>query len=176
MTGASATAAGIVCPGFGVVGDEPADKYVLGCPVQGTLGRITDLTVELGGDPAYVKAARDHTAMVLATWDLKCHIPGAALVVSELMTNAIRHATPPGIAVARPVLLRLVRRGRKVMCLVGDCSDRPPTLIEADHVAETGRGLHLVAAHSDRWSWARRRYKPGKWVWALLSPPSSASR
>jgi hypothetical protein len=62
------------------------------------------------------------------------------------------------------------------MCLVADVSDRPPVLTETDFAAETGRGLHLGAAHSLRWDWVQRRHRPGKWVWALLLPPVEASR
>jgi two-component sensor histidine kinase len=103
-------------------------------------------------------------------------VSAATLVVSELVTNAQRHAPPADATVDGPILLRLVRRGQDVMCLVADASDRPPVLVEADFVAETGRGLHLVAAYSRRWDWARRRHRPGKWVWALLSPPIDSPR
>jgi hypothetical protein len=69
-----------------------------------------------------------------------------------------------------------VRRGQDLLCLVADASDRPPALTEAEFDAETGRGLQLVAAHSRRWDWTHRRRRPGKWVWALLSPTIDASR
>jgi len=168
MTGVSVTTIGIICPGFGVVSDEAPDENALATPLR----RAADLTMEIGGDPSCVKAGRDHTAAVLAAWELNGLISAATLVVSELVTNAQRHASPAD----RPILLRLVRRGQNVMCLVADASDRPPALVEADFVAETGRGLHLVAAYSRRWDWARRRHRPGKWVWALLSPPIDAPR
>jgi anti-sigma regulatory factor (Ser/Thr protein kinase) len=185
MTGTSVTTAGIVCPGFGVVSDEPPDDDALKAHVrvQDQLAahlRATvdwrDLTMELEGDPACVKAVRQHTAAVLAAWGLNGHIPDATLVVSELVTNALCHAAPADTTPGRPILLRLVRRGQDLLCLVADASDRPPVLAEADFAAETGRGLHLVAAHSRRWDWVHRRHRPGKWVWALLSPPIDTSR
>jgi anti-sigma regulatory factor (Ser/Thr protein kinase) len=185
MTGSSVTTAGIVCPGFGVVSDEPPDDDASKAHVRAedefeahlsaTVDR-RDLTMELEGDPACVKAVRHHTAAVLAAWGLNGHIPDATLVVSELVTNAVCHAAPADIKPGRPILLRLVRHGQDLLCLVADASDRPPVLAEADFVAETGRGLHLVAAHSRRWDWAHRRHRPGKWVWALLPPPIDAPR
>jgi two-component sensor histidine kinase len=180
MTATSVTTAGIVCPGFGVVSDEPFDEDALAAHVHveeelAAHIRATidwrDLTMELEEDPACVKAIRHHTAAVLSAWGLNDHVPAATLVVSELVTNALCHAAPADTAPARPLLLRLVRRGQDLLCLVADASDLPPVPAEADYAAETGRGLHLVAAHSRRWDWAHRRHRPGKWVWALLSPP-----
>jgi len=169
MTPASVTTAGIICPGFGAVSDEPPDEAALA-----TRLRRDDLTLKLREDPAYVKVGRDHTAAVMSAWGLSTIIPDATLVASELVTNALRHAVSG--TTGGPVLLRLVRRGQDAMCLVADGSDRPPELVEPDFVAETGRGLHLVAANSRRWHWARRRHRPGKWVWALLPLPGDARR
>jgi hypothetical protein len=120
--------------GFGLVSDEPPGEDASGAPPA--VHRCDDLTMGLGTDPACVKAARDHTAAVLAAWGLNGHIPNATLVVSELVANVLR--------------------GHDVMCLVADVSDRSPVLTETDCAAETGRGLHLVAAHSLRWDWAQR--------------------
>lgn len=170
MTGTSVTTFGIVCPGFGAVSDKPPDEDALT-----TRLRRDDLTMKLGGDLACVKVGRDHTAAVLSAWGLHGLIPAATLVVSELVTNALRHAAPADGTAGRPISLRLVRRGQDVMCLVADASDRPPQLIEPDVATETGRGLHLVAAYSRRWHWAHRGDRPGKWVWALLSPPIDTS-
>jgi anti-sigma regulatory factor (Ser/Thr protein kinase) len=141
MTGTSVTTAGIVCPGFGVVRDEPPDDHAskahvhvedeLKAHLRATIdGR--DLTMELEADPACVRAVRHHTAAVLAAWGLNGHIPDATLVVSELVTNALCHAAPADTAPGRPILLRLVRRGQDLLCLVADASDRPPALAEAD--------------------------------------------
>lgn len=177
MVGTPVTRADIVCPEFGLIMDQPDGEDDPDISLHMAIRPRDDLTIALGDDLTWVKYARDHTAAVMSAWELAGHVPAATLVVSELVTNALRHALPYAMSRPRPpVLLRLVRRRRSVMCLVADPSDRPPVLAEADFAAETGRGLYLVAAHSRRWDWAPRRDRPGKWVWALLPPPADASR
>jgi Histidine kinase-like ATPase domain len=168
-------ASGIVCPGFGPVSDQPSGEDALSALRSGTVPRRADLTMGLEPAPPSIKVARDRTADILAAWELNAHRADATLVVSELVTNALRHAAPAD-RVDWAILLRLVRHGRQVMCLVADPSDRPPKLTEAGLAGETGRGLQLVAACSRRWDWAWRRHRPGKWVWALLLPPEDATR
>jgi hypothetical protein len=85
------TTVGIVCPGFGLVSDESPGEDASGAPPA--VHRCDDLTMGLGTDPACVKAARDHTAAVLAAWGLNGQIPNATLVVSELVTNVLRDAS-----------------------------------------------------------------------------------
>jgi hypothetical protein len=160
---------GTACPTFGAVSDEPPDTDVCGLSLRLLAPRRNDLTLDLTGDPACVKTARDHTAAIMAVWRLDGRIPEATLIVSELVTNAVRHAGGTS-------LLRLIHHDRSVLCLVADGSDRPPVLLDTDFSAERGRGLQLVAAHCERWNWVRRRQRPGKWVWALISPPPSVSR
>ncbi|WP_329236096.1 ATP-binding protein [Actinoallomurus sp. NBC_01490] len=177
MVGTPVTRAEIVCPEFGLIMDHPDGEDDPGISLHIKTRPGDDLTIALGDDLTWVKFARDRTAAVMSAWGLGGHIPAATLVVSELVTNALRHALPSvEVRPHPPVLLRLVRRRRSVVCLVADPSDRPPVLAEADFAAETGRGLYLVAAHSRRWDWAPRRDRPGKWVWALLPPPADASR
>jgi hypothetical protein len=177
MVGTPGTRAKIVCPEFGLIMDHPDDEDEPDISPYMTIGQYDDLTIALGEDLTWVKIARDRTAAVMSAWGLGGHVPAATLVVSELVTNALRHALPSvEVRPHPPVLLRLMRRGRSVMCLVADPCDHPPVLAEADFAAETGRGLYLVAAHSRRWDWAPRRDRPGKWVWALLPPPADASR
>ena len=78
-----------------------------------------------------------------------------AIVVSELMTNALRHAlggsgdTRP----RRPIRLGLLQPGPCVLCAVADPSKAAPALRTPGSLAETGRGLHIICALSDQWGY-----------------------
>lgn len=122
-----------------------------------------------------VPAARNITAATLRAWGLEELSEAMTLVVSELVTNALRHARPTvGAAQQASIHLYLVRQGRDVACLVTDASNLAPVrkeLVDGNVVAETGRGLHIVAACSRRWGWTRLGPGGGKAVWALFRPP-----
>jgi anti-sigma regulatory factor (Ser/Thr protein kinase) len=101
-------------------------------------------------------------------------VANTALVVSELVTNAVRHGHVRG----RLVELRLVYDLEKAVTVeVSDAGDRrlPPTApCPADvALAESGRGLALVAAFSD--AWGVRDRVVGKTVWARLLVASRPS-
>jgi len=73
--------------------------------------------------------------------------------VSELLTNALRHARPqPGdTRLWRPIRLGVVQPGRCVLCAVADSSTAVPAPRTPGSLAETGRGLHSGGALSDGW-------------------------
>jgi len=112
-------------------------------------------------DPACACVARDFTGVTLAEWGADALVFDAQLVISELVTNAMRHAG--GV-----VQLRLVRSGAQVACVVSDGSVAPPTLAAEDCFAESGRGLHLVQALTSSWGWIAV-HDQGKLVWAILN-------
>jgi Histidine kinase-like ATPase domain len=89
--------------------------------------------------------------------------------VSELLTNALRHArAQPGDARPwRPMRLGLVQPGRCVLCAVADSSTAVPAPRTPGSLAETGRGLHIVGALSDRWGYTTPA-GTGRVVWALF--------
>jgi hypothetical protein len=143
-----------------------------------------------------VRTAREFTKLTLNRWQLTDLFDDIALVASELVTNALRHAlAPAGMPGAAPaqrtsswgrrgaqdpisrqldatqgcsplIRLSLVRRAPQVVCAVSDPSTDGPVAREADFIAESGRGLHLVDSFSQSWGW--HPVAAGKVVWALF--------
>ncbi|MFE1907407.1 ATP-binding protein [Streptomyces gardneri] len=108
--------------------------------------------------------ARRLVAAVLVRWELPELTESAELIVSELVTNAVRHARTCGASV-RVVVTRV--SGDRVQVAVTDLDQRPPVLVQAGPDEESGRGLALVAALCESWGWERRQW--GKRVWAELA-------
>lgn len=115
--------------------------------------------------------AREFTRHVMQSWGLAVLAEDATLVVSELVTNALRHGVA-GTAEGLPAGVELMwcRRAGLTACVVIDPGPDLPLLMPPDHAAETGRGLHVVEALSAAWGWARLS-GPGKAVWATLRAP-----
>jgi Histidine kinase-like ATPase domain len=123
-----------------------------------------------GTDAKAVPAARDFATATLRRWGVAERCNDVAVVVTELLTNALAHALPtPGPAQAgRAVQLGLLQPGPCVLCIVADPSQQPPVLKHPGALAETGRGLYLVTAFSDGWGHAPLG-DLGKAVWAMFS-------
>ncbi|MDX6349029.1 MAG: hypothetical protein QOF84_3819 [Streptomyces sp.] len=113
-------------------------------------------TWDLPADPAVVSEARKLAALQVAAWGLEDCMFVTELVVSELVTNAIRHAAPP-------IRLRLIQDGA-LICEVSDSSSNSPHLHRARVTDEGGRGLMLVAQLTERWG--SRQTPTGKTIWA----------
>lgn len=153
-------------------------------------------TCELAARPESAKTARDFTRLTLHDWRMSRLSDVAELVVSELVTNALRH----GLLSARwmpgehPIRLRLLRQDPYLMCMVTDPDTAGPVRIDSHGGAESGRGLQVVEACSVRWGWQPLdgraldgedepvagdgrvraeggRVREGKVVWALLQSP-----
>ena len=122
--------------------------------------------LELAALPAAVRDARYHTRRVLAGWDLRALGEPAELVVSELVTNAIRACQAAGTH--GQVRLRLASDRARVLIEVQDCSPQLPVPAGATDDDENRRGLCLVEAMSVAWDWYPDRASGGKVVWALL--------
>ncbi|MER6155748.1 SpoIIE family protein phosphatase [Streptomyces sp. NPDC001868] len=113
-------------------------------------------TWELPADPARVSEVRSAALRQLADWGLDEAAFAAELMLSELVTNAIRHG-------GGPIRVRLLR-DRSLICEVSDTSSTAPHLRRAATTDEGGRGLFLVAQLSQSWG---TRYTPeGKVIWA----------
>lgn len=131
-----------------------------------------------GQDTRSVGTARDFCLSTMRRWGVTDRGDDVAVVVSELLTNALRHAVPqarhpgaPGSLAGRhrwPVRVGLVQPGQFVLCAVADPSPRPPEPKDPDYLAENGRGLHVIEALSDRWGFTVPA-ESGKVVWALFS-------
>ncbi|MER5739108.1 ATP-binding protein [Streptomyces sp. NPDC002262] len=121
-----------------------------------------------------VRGARKFTSATLDSWDLGDRFDDVALVVSELVTNALRHAAPEGSPdepQGPPVRLHLMRWASRLVCAVRDPSRQSPEARggEEDFSAESGRGLFLVESFSDSWGWhPLAGTLQGKVVWALF--------
>ncbi|MFJ5997715.1 SpoIIE family protein phosphatase [Streptomyces sp. NPDC092370] len=111
---------------------------------------------EMSADPALVGEVRASAMRWLTDRGLDETAFAVELILSELITNAIRHG-------AEPIRVRLLY-GRTLICEVSDASDTAPHLRRAASTDEGGRGLFLVAQLSQ--SWGTRYLPEGKVIWA----------
>ncbi|GHE09040.1 SpoIIE family protein phosphatase [Streptomyces alanosinicus] len=116
---------------------------------------------ELPPDPAMVADARNTTTEQLGAWGLDDLAFTTELIVSELVTNAIRYATGP-------VHVRLIR-DRTLICEVSDTGHTSPHLRHAETDDEDGRGLFIIAQMAQRWG--TRYTATGKTIWVEQSLP-----
>ncbi|GAA2719884.1 ATP-binding protein [Streptomyces luteosporeus] len=110
-----------------------------------------------------VRTARTLVRDTLHEWGLDAVVDVTVLLVSELVTNSLRHATGP-------IGLRMYSHaGPSLLVEVSDPLPDPPRERAADTDDEGGRGLQLVASASRRWG--TRPGNQGKTVWFELSLP-----
>jgi anti-sigma regulatory factor (Ser/Thr protein kinase) len=147
-----------------------------GCLAMPCRMRLTDLlrspaceatTTPLPPQADSVKTARDVTRATLRGWGLSELGDDAALVVSELVTNAVRYALRPK-SCGEGITLMLLRVARHVVLAVSDPSEQAPIPKEPDFISENGRGLYIVETYSNRWGWDPLE-SGGKAVWALFT-------
>ncbi|MFG2292849.1 SpoIIE family protein phosphatase [Streptomyces sp. NPDC048603] len=111
---------------------------------------------EVSPDPAEVSRVRNACAGRLAEWGLEDIAFTTELILSELITNAIRYG-------AEPIRVRLLH-DRSLICEVSDGSSTSPHMRRAEDTDEGGRGLFLVSQYAKRWG---TRYIPrGKIIWS----------
>jgi hypothetical protein len=150
--------------GAGTGPDQPRPAGIRR-PAEGCLPRVAVRTP--GRDLASVAVIRGFTRSTLQRWDATRRSDDITLVVSELLTNALRHAPPrPG----RPVRVGLLQPfpGAGVLCAVADPSLVVPRLPPPGRDAESGRGLRVVGELSDQWG-CTTPDGAGKVVWAMFA-------
>jgi Histidine kinase-like ATPase domain len=133
--------------------------------------------VELRALPASARSARLHTKSILCRWCLGGLADTAELLVSEIVTNAVRASTPvapqqreTGQA-PRAQLLRfwLISDSRSVLIQVWDSDHHSPIRKDVGPDAEAGRGLVLIETLSTQWGWYAADGPGGKIVWAVCA-------
>ncbi|MFF4249719.1 ATP-binding protein [Streptomyces sp. NPDC001663] len=119
--------------------------------------------------PQSAHLARDFARTTLLELAAAERIDDVAVTVSELLSNALRYGrAADGEGELQPSLwLAFWEQLSCAVCAVTDESDRVPVAVEADELAESGRGLQIVSVLSDMWGW-NPRAGGGKVVWALF--------
>ena len=125
--------------------------------------------LELGALAGAVPSARLHARLVLREWGLAALSDSLELVVSELVTNGVQASRAMGRDAVR---MWLVSDLRQVVVFVWDASPLLPERADPGADAESGRGLLLVEALSERWG--HFSYDGAKVVWALLEAAPDA--
>lgn len=149
-----------------VKGSPPDDAALLVTRTHGLDGAQI-ATLALSTDPAVVARARDLANRKLAEWGLEELRFTTELLVSELVTNAIRYGDDP-------IRLRLIHQPDLLICEVADASSTSPRMRHARTTDEGGRGLFIVAQLTQRWG--TRYTGNGKIIWAeQRTPPSAAT-
>jgi len=122
------------------------------------------LELDLDGGSEVVATARHWARAAVLAWHGRAgHVETVVLITSELVTNTVRHASPP-------VRLRLRAAPGAVYVEVFDDAHRSPQVVHGDLDDESGRGMVLVDAIAHRWG--SRASGRGKVVWAevLVDP------
>ncbi|GHB67684.1 hypothetical protein GCM10010377_68220 [Streptomyces viridiviolaceus] len=112
-------------------------------------------SLDIPAEEAAVAKARAWVTRQLASWELEAADFVTELVVSELVTNAIKYGHAP-------IQLRLIR-DRTLICEVSDASNTAPHMRRARLFDEGGRGLQMVAQLTQRWG--TRQTREGKTIW-----------
>ncbi|NUP31684.1 MAG: ATP-binding protein [Streptomycetaceae bacterium] len=118
---------------------------------------------ELPPGPAAAGWARRRVRSQLFAWDLPACADVAELLVSELVTNALRHGR-------QPVTLRMARCLGGLVVEVSDSGAGLPRARTADSDHESGRGLHLVEALAERWGVRRCPRRTAVWFRLACAP------
>lgn len=161
---------------------EPLWEELLAPEELGTSGALL-VSCRLAPRYESVRDARNFVRTTLDRWSLADLFDDVAVVASELVTNALRHAmnvsrfqhaiTMPPVEQSSQLRISMARRANRVVFAVRDPSLAGPIRRHLDASAESGRGLHLVESFSERWGW-HPLSGSGKVVWALFDREGAA--
>ncbi|MFE9449928.1 SpoIIE family protein phosphatase [Streptomyces sp. NPDC006739] len=139
--------------------ERPGDDVALLVARTRLLDPSKVATWEVPSDVMAVSRVRTEVGRRLGDWGLEESSFATELILSELLTNAIRYGAPP---VGVRILL-----GRTLVCEVSDGSNTSPRLRRAATTDEGGRGLFLVSRFAEQWG--TRYTANGKVIWAEQS-------
>jgi len=117
----------------------------------------------LATDESVVARARSLVSGQLSSWGMDEFVFTAEIVASELVTNAIRHASGA-------IEMSLLHGDGVVVCEVSDESNTQPRMRRARSTDENGRGLFIIAQVAKRWG--SRYGRNGKTIWVELVKPA----
>lgn len=136
--------------------DRPNDDVALLVARTRTLDPDQVAQWAVATDPAAVAGVRKNVAQWLTDRGLEEEAFATELILSELVTNAVRYGSAP-------IEVRLLY-DRNLICEVSDSSSTSPHLRYAATTDEGGRGLFLVAQFAERWG--TRYTETGKVIWS----------
>jgi anti-sigma regulatory factor (Ser/Thr protein kinase) len=160
-----------------ILAAEMAGLVNNGWPSSPTGGQysLRTATCALSGQARSVRAAREFTFATLRRWCTVHSCQDIMVVVSELVTNALRYALPEPVATGPPgqIRLGLLDYGPWLLCAVADPGQATPVPRPCGSLAETGRGLQMICALSDLWGYTEPS-DTGKVVWAMFTARRAA--
>jgi anti-sigma regulatory factor (Ser/Thr protein kinase) len=121
--------------------------------------------------PESVPMARSCVRAALGLHELDQYTDDAAIITSELVTNAIQHVCGDGTETVGVTLARTWSPAA-VTVIVTDSSPEGPAVREVSADSERGRGLRIVGALSARWGWHPEH--GGKAIFAILAKEAGA--
>ncbi|MFJ9412072.1 SpoIIE family protein phosphatase [Streptomyces sp. NPDC101393] len=145
--------------------DRPSDDIALLVARTRVLDTAHVADWDVPSDPSAVAEVRAAAVGKLAEWGMAEESFTTELILSELVTNAIRYASGP-------ISVRLIR-DRALICEVSDRSSTSPHLRQAATTDEGGRGLFLIAQLAERWG--TRYTADGKVIWTEQPLPTDAA-
>lgn len=136
---------------------------------------ITTYDLERNRVPQVAEEARALVQTALAAWDLQGHSDAGELIVSELVANAVRHASGPTIRIN----VDLSADGRLRFSVVDQAPARRPRLRTPTPIEDSGRGLLLLDVIADRWGYdlvgpAARPHIKRVWAEVAVTPNAAA--